>query len=92
MVDDISFSRGGKMEKAPITGVTGQDRSCLAEFLLLKRCEVHGIMRRASTLNIFRIDHIYKDFHRAGARHFACREAAMIPCEDGVRVQAEADD
>lgn len=48
-------------KKALITGITGQDGSYLAEFLLAKGYEVHGIIRRASTFNTHRIDHIYKD-------------------------------
>lgn len=47
-------------KKALITGITGQDGSYLAEFLLSKGYEVHGIIRRASTFNTNRIDHIYK--------------------------------
>ena len=51
------------MNKALITGITGQDGSYLAEFLLDKGYEVHGIIRRSSTFNTSRIDHIYKDPH-----------------------------
>jgi GDPmannose 4,6-dehydratase len=51
------------MKKALITGVTGQDGSYLAEFLLEKGYEVHGIKRRSSSLNTQRIDHIYQDPH-----------------------------
>ncbi|GGA29267.1 GDP-mannose 4,6-dehydratase [Neptunicoccus cionae] len=51
------------MKKALITGITGQDGSYLAEFLLEKGYEVHGIKRRGSTLNTQRIDHIYQDPH-----------------------------
>jgi GDPmannose 4,6-dehydratase len=50
-------------KKALITGITGQDGSYLAEFLLEKGYEVHGIKRRASSLNTQRIDHIYEDPH-----------------------------
>jgi len=56
------------MKKALITGITGQDGSYLAEFLLSKDYEVHGIIRRASTFNTNRIDHIYKDPHVRGVR------------------------
>jgi len=49
------------MKKALITGITGQDGSYLTEFLLQKGYEVHGIIRRASTFNTHRIDHLYKD-------------------------------
>jgi GDPmannose 4,6-dehydratase len=58
------------MKKALITGITGQDGSYLAEFLLLKGYEVHGIIRRASTFNTSRIDHIYVDPHEPGAKLF----------------------
>ena len=51
------------MKTALITGVTGQDGSYLAEFLLKKGYVVHGIKRRASSLNTQRVDHIYQDPH-----------------------------
>jgi GDPmannose 4,6-dehydratase len=54
------------MKKALITGVTGQDGAYLAEFLLNKGYEVHGIKRRASLFNTDRIDHLYKDLHEKG--------------------------
>lgn len=57
-------------KKALITGITGQDGSYLAEFLLSKDYEVHGLIRRASTFNTQRIDHIYVDPHTPGARLF----------------------
>ena len=53
---------------ALITGITGQDGSYLAEYLLNKGYEVHGIIRRASTFNTHRIDHMYVDPHEHGAR------------------------
>ncbi|HEY3488874.1 MAG TPA: GDP-mannose 4,6-dehydratase [Candidatus Deferrimicrobiaceae bacterium] len=58
------------MPKALITGITGQDGSYLAEFLLLKGYEVHGIIRRASTFNTSRLDHFYVDPHIESARLF----------------------
>ena len=58
------------MKKALITGITGQDGSYLAELLLAKGYEVHGIIRRASTFNTARIDHLYKDPHLNGVRFF----------------------
>lgn len=58
------------IKKALITGITGQDGSYLAEFLLSKGYEVHGIKRRASTFNTMRIDHIYVDPHDPNARLF----------------------
>ena len=51
------------MKKALITGITGQDGSYLAEFLLNKSYEVHGIKRRTSLINTDRIDHLYQDPH-----------------------------
>jgi GDPmannose 4,6-dehydratase len=56
------------MKRALITGITGQDGSYLAEFLLEKGYEVHGIKRRASQFNTQRIDHIYEDPHQGDAR------------------------
>ena len=56
------------MKKAFITGITGQDGSYLAEFLLGKGYEVHGLIRRSSTFNTDRIDHLYRDFHDPEAR------------------------
>ena len=58
------------MRKALITGVTGQDGSYLAEFLLQKGYEVHGIKRRSSSFNTGRVDNIYHDFHELGTRFF----------------------
>ena len=56
------------MKKAIITGITGQDGSYLAELLLAKGYEVHGIIRRSSSFNTERLDHIYQDPHEHGAR------------------------
>jgi len=58
------------VRKALITGITGQDGSYLAELLLSKDYEVHGIIRRASTFNTERIDHLYNDPHVNGVRLF----------------------
>ena len=58
------------MKKALITGVTGQDGSYLMEFLLSKGYEVHGIIRRASTFNTERLEHIFEDPHSGKARMF----------------------
>src|SRR5881396_882391 len=58
------------MKKALITGITGQDGSYLADLLLEKGYEVHGIIRRASTFNTSRIDHLYADPHVNGLRMF----------------------
>ena len=69
-----SSSESRECRRALVTGVTGQDGSYLAEFLLEKGYEVHGLIRRASTFNTDRIDHIYKDPHLAGTHlhlHYA---------------------
>lgn len=58
----------GRMKKALITGVTGQDGSYLAEFLLRKDYEVHGLVRRTSSFNTQRLDAIYRDPHESGVR------------------------
>mgnify|MGYP002654475423 CR=1 FL=1 len=57
-------------KKALITGITGQDGSYLAELLLAKGYEVHGLIRRSSTFNTQRIDHLYMDPHNSNARLF----------------------
>jgi GDPmannose 4,6-dehydratase len=58
------------MKKAIITGITGQDGSYLAELLLEKGYEVHGLRRRSSSFNTMRIDHLYQDVHLADVRLF----------------------
>ena len=58
------------MKKAFLTGITGQDGSYLAEFLLNKGYEVHGLIRRSSSFNTERIDHLYHDFHTPDTRLF----------------------
>ncbi|NPV57465.1 MAG: GDP-mannose 4,6-dehydratase [Anaerolineae bacterium] len=69
-IDHHSFSETleGCLKKAIITGITGQDGSYLAEFLLAKGYEVHGLIRRASTFNTRRIDQIYHDPHLNGEK------------------------
>ena len=57
-----------KDKKALITGITGQDGSYLAELLLSKGYEVYGLVRRSSTFNTERIDHLLKDYHKKGVR------------------------
>ena len=57
-----------KAKKALITGITGQDGSYLAELLLEKGYQVHGIKRRASSFNTSRIDHLYQDPHESDPR------------------------
>ena len=56
------------MKKALITGITGQDGSYLAELLLEKGYEVHGLIRRSSTFNTSRIDHLFQDPHEKGVK------------------------
>src|SRR4030065_2906275 len=68
--NEITNFNGRYMRKALITGITGQDGSYLAEFLLDKDYEVHGLIRKASTFNTERIDHIYQDPHDPSARLF----------------------
>ena len=59
-------TKGHEMKKALITGVTGQDGAYLAELLLSKGYEVHGIKRRTSLFNTSRIDHLFHDIHEKG--------------------------
>lgn len=59
-----------KIKKALITGITGQDGSYLAELLIEKGYEVHGIIRRSSSFNTLRIDHIFQDFHKKNPKLF----------------------
>jgi GDPmannose 4,6-dehydratase len=61
---------GSAVKKALITGITGQDGSYLAELLLSKGYEVHGLVRRSSTFTTDRIDHLYRDPHEEGVRLF----------------------
>src|SRR5436305_1968755 len=65
-----STSTSTTRKRALITGITGQDGSYLAEFLLEKGYEVHGIVRRSSSFNTSRIDHLYADPHINGVRMF----------------------
>ncbi|HOJ13914.1 MAG TPA: GDP-mannose 4,6-dehydratase [Deltaproteobacteria bacterium] len=58
------------MKKALITGITGQDGAYLAEFLLGKGYEVHGIKRRSSSFNTYRVDHLYQDPHEQNVKFF----------------------
>ena len=55
-------------KRALITGITGQDGSYLAEFLLGKGYEVHGVIRRSSSFNTGRIEHLYRDKHESKVR------------------------
>src|SRR5258706_540708 len=62
------YTRSSEMKKALVSGITGQDGSFLAEFLLAKGYEVHGVVRRASTFNTERLDAIYADPHEKRAK------------------------
>jgi GDPmannose 4,6-dehydratase len=73
------------MKKALITGVTGQDGAYLAEFLLKKGYEVHGIKRRTSLFNTDRVDHIYQDPHVDG-RHFILHFGDLTDSTNLIRV------
>jgi GDPmannose 4,6-dehydratase len=75
-VDDSTTETSGR-KRALITGITGQDGSYLAELLLEKGYDVHGIIRRSSTFNTSRIDHIYRDRHDVSLMNFAFRLTAM---------------
>jgi GDPmannose 4,6-dehydratase len=76
------------VKKALITGVTGQDGAYLAEFLLNKGYEVHGIKRRASLFNTDRIDHLYKDPHERGVK-FRLHYGDMTDATNLIRIVQE---
>ena len=76
------------MKKALITGTTGQDGSYLAEFLLEKGYEVHGVKRRASSFNTQRIDHIYQDPH-VDHRHFVLHYGDLTDSSNLIRIIGE---
>ncbi|GAA0856818.1 GDP-mannose 4,6-dehydratase [Aliiglaciecola litoralis] len=78
------------MKKALITGVTGQDGSYLAEFLLEKGYEVHGIKRRASLFNTQRVDHIYEDVHIENAR-FKLHYGDLSDSSNLIRIMREVE-
>ncbi len=73
------------MKKALITGVTGQDGSYLAELLLEKGYEVHGVKRRTSLFNTDRIDHLYQDPHEK-KRHFILHHGDMTDSSSLIRI------
>jgi GDPmannose 4,6-dehydratase len=75
-------------QRALITGVTGQDGAYLAEFLLNKGYEVHGIKRRASSFNTDRIDHLYQDPHDQD-RHFVLHYGDMTDATNLIRIIQE---
>jgi GDPmannose 4,6-dehydratase len=76
------------MKKALITGITGQDGSYLAELLLEKGYEVHGIKRRASSFNTQRVDHIYEDVHTENAR-FKLHYGDLTDSSNLIRIMQE---
>ncbi len=76
-------------KRALITGVTGQDGAYLAEFLLEKGYEVHGIKRRASSFNTDRIDHLYQDPHESN-RHFVLHYGDLTDSTNLIRVIQES--
>ena len=76
------------MKKALITGVTGQDGAYLAEFLLKKGYEVHGIKRRSSSLNTERIDHLYQDPHEQDV-HFILHYGDLTDATNLIRIIQE---
>ena len=73
------------MKKALITGVTGQDGAYLAEFLLKKGYEVHGIKRRSSLFNTDRIDHLYQDPH-VESRNFILHYGDLTDSTNLIRI------
>src|SRR6201982_796286 len=76
------------MKKALITGITGQDGAYLAELLLKKGYEVHGIKRRTSLFNTDRIDHLYEDPHQHG-RHFMLHYGDLTDSSNLIRIVQE---
>jgi GDPmannose 4,6-dehydratase len=76
------------MKKALVTGITGQDGAYLAEFLLQKGYEVHGIKRRASLFNTDRIDHLYQDPHRSG-RNFILHYGDLSDSSNLIRIMQQ---
>ncbi len=80
-------------KRALITGITGQDGSYLAEFLLAKGYEVHGVKRRASSFNTERVDHLYQDPHMPG-RRFVLHYGDMVDSTNLIRIveQVKPDD
>ena len=77
------------MKKALITGITGQDGSYLAELLLSKSYQVHGIKRRSSTFNTSRIDHIYQDLHKKDSRNFVLHYGDLTDSTNLIRIIQE---
>jgi len=78
-----------KVKKALITGITGQDGSYLAEFLISKGYEVHGIKRRSSSFNTARVDHLYQDLHNHNRRQFVLHYGDMTDATNLIRIIQE---
>ena len=76
-------------KRALITGITGQDGSYLAEFLLEKGYQVHGIKRRSSSFNTGRIDHIYQDKHKTNRRNFILHYGDLTDSTNLIRIIQE---
>ncbi|MCW5557987.1 MAG: GDP-mannose 4,6-dehydratase, partial [Verrucomicrobiae bacterium] len=72
-------------KRALITGITGQDGSYLAELLLSKDYEVHGVKRRASSFNTRRVDHLYQD-HHVGQRNFVLHYGDLADSSNLIRI------
>ena len=77
-------------KKALITGITGQDGSYLAEFLLKKGYEVHGVKRRSSSFNTDRIDHLYQDPHVTSA-NFILHYGDLTDSTNLIRIMKQVD-
>ncbi len=79
------------IKKALITGITGQDGAYLAEFLLGKGYEVHGVIRRSSLINTHRIDHLYKDRHEADNALFILHYGDLTDSTNLIRIIKEVE-
>ncbi len=89
LIKEESQQKGAPMKRALITGITGQDGAYLAEFLLNKGYEVHGIKRRSSSFNTARIDHLYEDTHRKGNKHFYLHYGDVTDSTNIIRIIQE---
>jgi len=88
----VSYAQVGmekKMKKALITGITGQDGAYLAEFLIQKGYQVHGIKRRASSFNTGRVNHLFEDAHVVDNRHFILHYGDMTDATSLIRIIQE---
>jgi GDPmannose 4,6-dehydratase len=86
-----SYTQVFCIKKALITGVTGQDGAYLAEFLLSKGYEVHGVVRRSSLINTHRIDHLYKDRHAADHDFFILHYGDLTDSTNLIRIIKEVE-